>query len=70
MSTQGVITRQNQSGHARDLLVARGELTLLSHEEFIHFVDLWSDFCQQGATDEIKKRFKKFDKLILERKNS
>lgn len=61
------IVRQNQTGHCMNLLNNKGYLQHLSVYEFAIYVDLMTDFCQQGITDEIRKRLKTFDKLINER---
>jgi hypothetical protein len=58
------IVRQNQSGQARELLKAKGWLPYLNTFEFMVYVQLWTDFCLQGTTEDIKKRFKAFDEII------
>ena len=66
-SREMTIFRQNQSQNARQLLKDKGWLQFVSTFEFMIYTQLWSDFCQQGMTDDIKKRFKGFDEIVLER---
>jgi len=61
------ITRQNQSANVRELLKEKGILNLLNTFEMMVYVELWTDFCIEGPTDAIKKRFQTFDKIIEER---
>jgi hypothetical protein len=61
------IVRQNQSGQARELLKAKGWLPFINTFEFMVYVQLWTDFCLQGPTEEVKKRFKAFDEIIESR---
>jgi hypothetical protein len=68
MANDKTIVRQNQSMNARELLVSKGYIDYVNAYEFMLFVELWSDFCVQGITDDIKKRFKSFDAIIDERK--
>jgi hypothetical protein len=62
-----VITRQNQSGNVRELLKEKGILKYVSTYEVMVYTQLWADFCLQGPTTEIKKRFQAFDKIIIDR---
>lgn len=66
-SREMTIFRQNQSQNARQLLVDKGWLPFVTTFEFMIYTQLWSDFVQQGITDDIKKRFKSFDDIVLER---
>lgn len=61
------ITRQNQSGNVRELLKEKGILNLLSTYEIMVYTQLWADFCMEGPTEQIKKRFQAFDKIVEER---
>ena len=63
------ITRQNQSANVRELLKEKGYLDLLSTYEIMVYVSLWTDFCLEGPTSEVKKRFQSFDKIIEDRKS-
>ena len=62
-----VIVRQNQTQNARELLKAKGYMQYINMYVFMIFVDLWVDYCSQGASKEIIKRFKTFDKVMQER---
>jgi len=64
-----MIVRQNQSSNVRELLKEKNILQYLSTYEVMVYTELWSDFCISGPTEEIKKRFKAFDKIIDERKS-
>ena len=61
------VIRQNQSGHVRELLKAKGLIQHLSTYEFMSYVELWVDYCMNGPTDNNKKRFKQFDTLMNDR---
>ncbi|CAB5214109.1 hypothetical protein UFOVP185_16 [uncultured Caudovirales phage] len=63
------ITRQNQSANVRELLKEKGLLNLLSTYEIMVYVQLWVDFCLEGPTSEVKKRFQAFDKIMEDRKS-
>lgn len=65
--TQNAIVRQNQSSNVRQLLKDKGMIGYVSTYELAVYVQLWSDFCEQGLTPEIKKRFQSFDKIMEER---
>lgn len=62
-----VITRQNQSANVRELLKEKGLLRYVSTYEVMVYTQLWADFCVEGPTPEIKKRFQAFDKIIIDR---
>lgn len=66
-SQQDVIVRQNQSSNVRQLLKDKGMIEHVSTFELARYVQLWSDFCEQGLTPDIEKRFKGFDKMMEER---
>lgn len=61
------VIRQNQTGHVRELLKAKGLIELISTYEFMGYVELWVDYCLNGPTDSNKKRFKDFDRLMNDR---
>lgn len=65
--TQNAIVRQNQSSNVRQLLKDKGMIGYVSTYELAVYVQLWSDFCEQGLTPEIKKRFKAFDSIMAKR---
>jgi hypothetical protein len=64
---QQAIVRQNQSGNVRQLLKDKGIINYLSTYEIMVYTQLWTDFCIEGPTDQIKKRFQAFDKIIQDR---
>lgn len=64
---QDAIVRQNQSNNVRQLLKDKGMIGLVSTFELAIYVQLWADFCQEGLTPEIKKRFKSFDLIMQDR---
>lgn len=64
---QQAIVRQNQSGNVRQLLKDKGIIGYVSTFEIMRYTQLWADFCIEGITDDITKRFQSFDKLIQER---
>jgi hypothetical protein len=63
------IIRQNQSSNVRELLKETGLIQYLSTYEIMVYVELWTDYCTQGITPEIKQRFQSFDNIIEKRKN-
>ena len=65
---QLTIVRQNQSNNVRQLLKDKGIINLMDTYEISVYIELWVDFCIQGLTPEIKKRFKAFDSIIEDRK--
>lgn len=66
-SQQDAIVRQNQSSNVRQLLKDKGIIGLVSTYEIMVYTQLWADFCQEGPTPEIKKRFQSFDKIMEDR---
>ena len=68
-NNQDVIVRQNQSSNVRQLLKDKGMIGYVSTYELAIYVQLWSDFCEQGLTPEIKKRFQTFDGIMEKRIN-
>jgi len=62
-----MIVRQNQSSNVRELLKEKGLLPFVSTYEVMVYTQLWADFCCDGPTPEIKKRFQAFDKIIEDR---
>jgi hypothetical protein len=64
---QTTIVRQNQSNNVRQLLKDKGIINLVSTFEVAIYCELWTDFCTQGLTPDIKRRFKAFDGIIQDR---
>jgi len=64
---QDAIVRQNQSGNVRQLLKDKGIIRFVSTYEIMVYTQLWADFCMEGPTPEIKKRFQAFDAIMEKR---
>lgn len=64
---QDAIVRQNQSSNVRQLLKDKGIIHLCSTYEIMVYTQLWSDFCIEGPTPEVKKRFQAFDGIMAKR---
>ena len=61
------VIRQNQAGHVRELLKAKGWIGLVSTYEMMAYTELWTEYCMNGPSDNVKKRFKQFDNMMEKR---
>jgi hypothetical protein len=52
-----------------ELLKEKGLLPYVSTTEIMVYTQMWLDFMKEGATDEIRNKFKSFDKVVEDRKS-